>query len=215
MNVNRLLAPTSRRSVLVTSGAIGEGKTPIAINLAEAYARAGKKVMLLDADLYRPTLHTRLKLNNRKGLSDILAENLDWREVAQESQGMVVITSGHHPDGSAAQFESEEMTELLRQFQQEVDIIIIDGPPLLMVDSQAISIQVGGVLLVVRQANTSLASVRTMLEQLKLMGVNVLGVVLNRVPPSHKYYYEGNGYSSNRHDEGMEDEEQETKNHRD
>ena len=149
MNVTRLLAGNPRKSVLVTSGTVGEGKTTIAANLAMAYAQAGKKVILLDADFYKPGLQTYLNLKDQKGLSDILAEDFDWREVAQESHGVIIITSGHRSETTAARFESEAMTQLLKHLQEETDVIIIDGPPLLLVDSQALSAQVGGVLLVI------------------------------------------------------------------
>jgi capsular exopolysaccharide synthesis family protein len=214
MNVTRLLAGNPRKSVLVTSGALGEGKTTIAANLAVAYAQAGNKVILIDADFYKPGIQTYLNLKDQKGLSDILVENFDWREVAQESHGVIIITSGHQSEVTAFQFESEAMTQLLKHLQEETDVIIIDGPPLLMVDSQALSTQVGGVLLVIRQANTSVASVRTILDQLKLMGVNVLGVALNRVPRSGTYYHGAYGYFPDGHHKATtEDEEDDVKHH--
>ncbi|PWB70788.1 MAG: hypothetical protein C3F07_16055 [Anaerolineales bacterium] len=208
INVSRLMAQNPQRSILVTSGSLGEGKTTIALNLAKAFTQAGKKTILLDADFYKPMLHTRLGLENKTGLTDLLGDGLDWQAVVQDCEGLYVITSGHHPRASVVQLESNGMTKLLKHLQTAFDIIIFDGPPLFIVDSQVLSSQLGGILLVVRQANTSAAAVRTMLEQLKLMGVNILGVVLNRVPRADTYYYGGyyGGYFGDNHKAKEEDE---------
>jgi capsular exopolysaccharide synthesis family protein len=185
------MARNPQKSILVTSGSLGEGKTTVAINLAAAFAKARKKVVLIDADFYKPVIHSQLKLDNQRGLNEIIGNQTDWREVAKESGGIVVITSGKHPLASAAQLESNGMTQLLKNLEDEFDMIVLDAPPLFIADTQLLCTQVGGILLVVRQANTTAAAVRTMLDQLKLLGAEVLGVVLNRVPHKGTYYYGG------------------------
>jgi Mrp family chromosome partitioning ATPase len=87
--------------------------------------------------------------------------------------------------------ESDRTTQLLKQLQKEVDVIIIDGPPLLVVDSQILASKAGSILLVVRQGGTSAGVARAMLDQLNLMGANVLGVVVNRVRRSRNYNLKG------------------------
>ncbi len=181
INISRLVTQKSLKTILVTSPALGDGKTTIATNLAMAFVQSGKKVALLDADLGHPSLHSRFGLDNQRGLGNILAENMDWHDVAHESNGITIITSGVHSLSSIVLFESDRTTQLLKQLQKEVEVVIIDGPPLFVVDSQILASKVGSTLLVVRQGVTMADTARALLDQLNLMGVNVLGVVLNRV----------------------------------
>ena len=128
-------------------------------------------------------------------MGNILEENIDWHEVAHESNGITVITSGVYSSSPIVLLESDRMTQLLKQLQKEADVIIIDGPPLLVVDSQILASKAGSILLVVRQGGTSIGVAHAMLEQLNLMGANVIGVVLNRVRRAGTHYlnkYYGN-----------------------
>jgi len=188
ININRLITQKSPRIILITSPAQGDGKTTIAANLARAFVQSGKKVALLDADLSNPALHSRFEIDNQRGLSHILSDNLDWQDVAHNINGITLITSGSPSESSAALLESEKMTQLLKQMQKEVDMVIMDGSPLFTVDSQILASKAGGILLVVRQGGTITAVARSMLDQLKLMNANVLGAVLNRVPLADTYY---------------------------
>lgn len=190
INVNRLMLQQSVRVLLITSPARGDGKTTIAANLASAFVRSGKKVVLLDGDLYHPQIHSRLKLNNQKGLGDILADHLDWMEVAQYFGGMTIIPSGPASSSSALLLESEAMTRLLEDLQINFDVVIIDGPPLFIMDAQILASRVGGIVLVVRQGDTLTAVARSMLDQLNFMEANVFGAVLNCVPQKQTYYFD-------------------------
>jgi capsular exopolysaccharide synthesis family protein len=189
ININRLITQKTPRTVLITSSAPGDGKTMIATNLAKAFVQSGKKVALLDADLSNSTLHSRFGVDNQRGLSHILSEDLDWQDVAHDINGITLVTSGTPSESFATLLESEKMTQLLKQIQKEVDLIILDGPPLFTVDSQILASKAGGVLLVVRQGCTITAFARAMLDQLKLMNANVLGVVLNRVRLPDPHYF--------------------------
>ena len=204
INVGRLVTEKSIKTILITSPSLGEGKTTIATNLASAFVRSGKKVLLMDADLYHPTLHSRLGIDNQKGLTDILAENLDWEDITRDFGGIAIITSGAHTPSSAALLESDGMTKLLGQLQKEFDLIIVDGPPLFMEGSLIIASKVGGILLVLRQGGTITASAHSMLDQLNLIGATVLGVALNRVPRTDTYYFDG--YSHDNRDEKLEEQ---------
>lgn len=191
INVSRLMKQEPSKTILVTSPGLGEGKTTISIHLAAAFASSGKRVVLVDTDFYHPQIHTRLGLESQAGLSDILANNINWQEVTQDIDGVTVLTSGSPMPGPTALFESEIMTQLLEKLNKKADIIILDGPPLFIVDSQILASKVGGVLLVIRQGDTLTAIARAMIDQLKLLEVNVLGVVVNRIPRAASYYFDG------------------------
>jgi capsular exopolysaccharide synthesis family protein len=203
INVGRLVEEKSLKTILITSPSLGEGKTTIATNLASAFVRSGKKVILIDADLYHPTLHSRLGLDNQKGLTDILDKDLDWQDIIREFGGISILTSGAHTSSSAVLLESDGMMKLLDQLQERFDLIIIDGPPLFMEDSLIMASKVGGILLVLRQGATITASAHAMLDQLNLIGASVLGVALNRVPRTDTYYFDG--YNHDDHDKKLEE----------
>jgi len=190
INLQRLMSQKSVKSLLVTSPARGDGKTTISVNLAAAFARSGRKVVLLDGDLYRPQLHTRLKLYNPGGLTSILADGFNWEEVKQTSGGMAIITGGPRSSSSALLLESDSMAKLLEDLQRKFDVIIIDGPPLFIMDAQILAAKVGGIVMVIRQGDTLTAVARSMLDQLNLMEVNVFGAILNCVPQKQTYYFD-------------------------
>ncbi len=191
INVNRLMLKQSVKVLLITSPVRGDGKTTIATNLAAAFARSGRKVVLLDADLYQPQLHVRLQLDNQKGLTSILADGVEWEAIAQKSGRTTVIPGGPPSASSSLLLESDAMTELLEQLQKNSDVVIIDGPPLFMMDAQILASKVGGIVLVVRQGDTITAVARAMLDQLHFMDANVFGAVLNCVPQKQSYYFDG------------------------
>jgi succinoglycan biosynthesis transport protein ExoP len=191
INVHRLMLRQSVKVLLITSPARGDGKTTIAANRAAAFAQSRRNVILIDADLYHPQLQTRLGLGNKKGLSDILADGLDWKEVAQTSGRVTVITSGPQSSSSAELLESDAMDELLVVLQKDTDVVIVDGPPLFLMDAQILASKVGGIVLVVRQGDTITAAAKAMLDQLDLMESNVLGAVLNCVPQTRPYSFYG------------------------
>lgn len=190
INVSRLMTQRSINALLITSPARGDGKTTIAMNLAAAFARSGKKVILLDADLAHPQLHVRLKLGNERGLTNILADRLNWDEAKHSTESMVVITSGPSSISAAELLESDEMLKLLETLQNNFDVVIVDGPPLFLMEGQILASRVGGIVMVVRQGDTLTAVARAMLDQLNLMDANVMGAVLNCVPQQQSYYFD-------------------------
>ena len=190
INVNRLMLQQSVKVLLISSPSRGDGKTTVAENLANAFALSGRKVILVDADLYHPQLHVRLKLDDQRGLTSILADGLDWKEVAQNAGRMTVISGGPRSSESAVLLESDAMTRLLEDLQTNSDVVIIDGPPLFMMDAQLLASKVGGIVLVVRQGDTLTAVARAMLDQLNFMEANVFGAVLNCVPKKQSYYFD-------------------------
>lgn len=189
INVSRLIEHKPVKTILITSSRSGEGKTTVCLNLAAAFVRSGKRVVLLDADFYHPQIHTRLGLDNKRGLSHILADGVEWQELTRAIGGFDVITSGLHSPSATALLESKRWPLLLEKLHKKADVIILDGPPLFIEDSQILASRVAGVLLVVRQGETLAAEARAMIDQLRLIDANVLGVVLNGVPRANTYYF--------------------------
>jgi succinoglycan biosynthesis transport protein ExoP len=173
------------RTLMVTSANPGEGKSMVAVNLASVIAQAGRRVLLLDADLRRPTVHHTLGLENQQGLTTLLANGADPLDVAQATSlpgFLMVITSGPIPPNPAEMLGSARMADLLKRLAELVDIVVIDTPPALAVaDPAVLAGRVDGVCVVVDGKRTSRDALRRTHQTLERAGANVLGVVLNRL----------------------------------
>jgi len=182
--------------ILVTSSGPSEGKTTISSNLAAIIAQGGKSVLLIDADMRRPRIHTLFGLSNRVGLSSLFRGNTTVRSVMRPVdgvEGIFVITSGNLPPNPTELLASARMDQILREAGREVDMIIIDSPPSLVADFQVLSTKVDGVVLVVQPAHTHADAAFATLEQLRRVNARTLGVVLNKIP-RNSYYYGGYNY---------------------
>jgi capsular exopolysaccharide synthesis family protein len=171
------------KTLLVTSPSVSEGKTSIAVNLAIVIAQAGKRVLLLDADLRRPQAHNHLGISNRIGLSDVLQGTASLQSVALSWKrgALSVITSGSLPSNPAELLGSQRMEDVLKELGELFDVVIIDGPPFILADAPMLSARTDGVLAVVRANHTHASAAAAMLDQLERAGARVIGVVLNGV----------------------------------
>jgi capsular exopolysaccharide synthesis family protein len=190
-------------TVLVTSSLPGEGKSTTATNLAISLAETGQNVCLVDADLRRPMLGEYLGLERSAGLTTALVGNADVNDLLQQwgDQGLYVLTSGTVPPNPSELLGSDAMKQLLHRLESAFDIVVIDAPPLLPVtDAAILSQHVGGVLVVVGSQILRLQDLQKALGALSLVGSNVLGVVLNRLPgrgpDAYAYGYYGNDSSA-------------------
>jgi non-specific protein-tyrosine kinase len=190
----------SLKTLLVTSSRPGEGKTTIASNLAAIFAQSGKHVILVDADLRRPAIHRVVGLPNRLGLTTLFRDSIRpeivWKHVAGGLRGMHVITSGSLPENPAEILGSEKMLLILTELRQKADIIIFDGPPMMVADTRIIASLMDGVILVLQPGKSQADEAKSTLAQLKRSGANVLGAVFNRIPQNNTHYYEGYRYYS-------------------
>ncbi len=192
------------RTLLVTSPTPAEGKSTVAINLGIVMAQSGKRVAVVDADLRRPRLHKLLGLSNKAGMSELFVQNnltLDGSLQSTPVEDLYALTSGGLPPNPAELLGSEKMAEIVRQVSERVDLLIIDSPPVIAVtDSSVLAPRVDGVLLVFKPGVTHLGAARQTVDQLRRLGANLLGVVLNEVDlKSTRYYgshYKGYYYSS-------------------
>ncbi len=186
------------KSLLVSSPRSGEGKTSVATNLAIVIAQTGKKVILVDADLRRPSIHRTLELPNKAGLSNLLQDDLNIHDVIQtwKDDKVAVVTGGTVLTNPNELLNSTKLDHILRSLSRMADVVILDGPPLFIAESALLASKVDGVLLILRPGYTSTKVAKNILEQMQRTGARILGVALNRVPMRRATYYGGYWYYS-------------------
>lgn len=177
------------RSVLVTSGEEGEGKTLTALNLAVSLTKDGSEVLLIDADLRCPRLHSIKELSNSQGLTTLLTVSAPSDELItqtiqkDESTGLNILTAGGRTVNPAGLISSEDMQKLLGRLSERFKYIVIDSPPVLyFADSTILSTMVDGVIIVVRDGVSSRQLVLKAKKLLHSVGANIVGMVINGIP---------------------------------
>jgi len=200
-NIRLLGSDSPLKSLVISSVSPGDGKTTMAINIAKAAARMGQKVLLVDADLRRPQIHLRLNLDNDHGLSNVLAEGLDWNEAVQSlprHENLSILTAGSIPPDPTRLLSSQRMQEMISQLQQDhaFDLIIYDLPPIAaFADAKILAAMATGLILVTKLGKTDRFVLKNLLEDLRLSHISVLGLVANNVSrKDHNYRYYGHYY---------------------
>lgn len=180
-------------SLLVTSSGPGEGKSTTVANLAVVFAQQGKKILLVDADLRKPTVHYTFRKDNMMGLTNVLTKKATLSQAASASDipNLFILTSGPIPPNPAELLGSKAMDELLIQATESFDLILFDTPPVLAVaDAQILSSKCDGSVLVVRSNATVIEAATKAKELLLAAQAKLLGVVLNdKKQKEHSYYY--------------------------
>lgn len=183
------------KSLLVTSLAPGAGKSTISANLAATFAAQGKKVLLVDADMRKPTIHKIFKLRNSEGLSTLITKKeatiFDYIEKV-EFENIYILSSGATPPNPAELISSKRMEQLIEEMEQAFDLVIFDTPPVLAVaDSQIMAGKVDGTLFVIRKGIDKKEQIETAAERMNSVNAKVLGAIYNRVEQNDdSYYYE-------------------------
>lgn len=186
-------------SLLVTSTKPSEGKSTTAATLARNFAELGLRVLLIDADLRRPSLHRVLDRENDKGLTDCLAGGVSPPKVFQDSgtEGLTFLASGTLPPNPAELLAGTKMMTLLTIATEKFDLVIVDGPPVAgLADAPMLSSMTVGTLLVVDATSTRTGMAKAALKRLYLARAQVIGAVINKLDrTSHRYGYGyGQGY---------------------
>jgi len=190
----------SGRVLVFTSAGPADGKTSVVSNIAIAAAAAGKKVLLVDADLRRPRLHIIFGLANQAGLAELLGSDADcarWPELTQKTkmEGLTVITAGNPVKHAGMLFYSPGFPNLLAKWKEEYDLVLLDTPPALaMTDARVIGILADGVVLIARAGQTTRDALLAIQERLGEDRIPLLGCILNDWDPrysAHAYPYYG------------------------
>lgn len=190
----------SLKSLMVTSAGPGEGKSTTLANLAVAQVQAGKRVLIIDADLRKPVQHKVFGLPNQVGLTNLLVGKAGLEQALAKDAvpGLDLLTSGPIPPNPSELLGSSKMRDLLDQVQNQYDLVLMDSPPAVAVtDASIMSSLVSGVILVIRSRVTQNEMVREAKNLLEKANARLLGVVLNDVTYSgddyRYYYYYGQG----------------------
>jgi polysaccharide biosynthesis transport protein len=176
------------RSLSVTSAALGDGKSTVALHLAQTAAQMGQRVLLVDANLIHPQMHQQLNLPNAKGLSDLLAENLmphDFIQRSLISDNLFVLTAGQPRPHLTRRFASAQMQELMAEFKTKFDLVVYDTPefPSCM-DISYLARHTDGLLLVTAIKKTKNSLVKQTITQLDAFGLPTLGIIANHITRS-------------------------------
>lgn len=202
----RLLSPdTPIRSVVISSAMPGEGKSTVAIYLAQAAAEQGRRVLLVDTDLRHPSIHNRLGLANMQGLTDVISTDIDFNHVIQQSpqeNNLFVLTAGSIPPDPIRVLASQKMQDLIAQLRSAFDLIVYDAPPLTgLADAYLLAAETNGMVLVASLGQVKRSVLENALDQLKEhsnFSTPLLGVVANRAKnvPLTSYGYSYSSSSS-------------------
>lgn len=182
------------RSILVTSPTPSEGKSTAAAHLAVAHALQNHKTLLIDADLRRPSVHRSFNISGAAGLSDVLVGERCWRELLSRPEGLpnLAILPAGPPSRRASDLIGRGIASLLDEATRDYDWVIVDAPPLLgFAEPLQLATVVDGVLVVARAGHTDRKAVASVINTLRRLRANVIGIVLNAV--HHRlgggYYY--------------------------
>ena len=191
------------KTFVITSPMISEGKTTTLTNLAETFAQAGNRVMVVDADLRRPRVHQVFGISNQQGVTNVLAGQVELKDAVQVSGSQIhVLTSGPIPPNPSELLGSTKMKELVQLLSEHYDIVLIDAPPVNMVtDAAILSTFVDGVILAIASGKTEIEAGKRALKSLEAVNANVLGAVMTMIPVTKKGYYSYQYYS---YEEGVE-----------
>ena len=182
----------SIKSLVVTSPGPGEGKSTVIANLAVTMAQSGKKVLLIDCDLRKPSIHKKLGIPNSDGMTNLLIQKKQIDECIMETeiQNLYVITSGPIPPNPAELLGSKRMKSLIKEFENVFDVTLIDAPPVLAVtDAQILSTICSGIILTTAYGESEKEAVIKAKDLLDKTGSKILGVVLNKIPMKNSRKY--------------------------
>lgn len=199
-SIDFLLADEEKNTFTVTSANAVEGKSTTSSNLAVAFSQLEKKVLLIDADLRRASIHKKFNIENKSGLSNVIINEAEFEDVVVKVKPYLhILTAGKLPPNPSELLGSKRFEEFLNKASEEYDYVIVDTPPLNVVtDSMLVAPLTGGVVLVVRDGYTPHYSIEKAIADIEFAGIKILGAVMNGVNAGNKknYIYRKTGNES-------------------
>lgn len=180
------------KSIMLASAQSGEGKSTTASNLAIVLAQQGNQVLLVDADLRKPSIHYAFRVSNIDGLTNVLTKEVELDSAIKQTDihNLSLLTSGSKPPNPSEILSSNSMETLMGRLKEMFDFVIYDTPPALAVtDSQVLANKCDGVILVVASGKTNKDLALKSLDVLKQARAHILGAVVNGIELSKKEYY--------------------------
>lgn len=180
-NLMFILAQNNGKIVTFSSSNASEGKSTTAINVAVAFSQLGEKILLIDADMRRSSIHKKMRLENNSGLSDVLAGFTEFEDVVTPlSDTLDVLTAGRVPPNPSELLGSVRFSQLIEKIREKYRYIIIDTPPTGIVsDALVISPYTDGMVLIVRDSFTPGYSIKQALSAAEFANINILGAIMN------------------------------------
>lgn len=196
-NINFSMPGPDTQTILFTSASKEEGKSTTSCNMAITFAEAGKRVLLIDADMRRPTLHHTFQMSNKVGLSNLLLKKGRLQDSVRQSGvgGLDLLMCGQIPSNPAELLSSPTLDTLIDEMKEKYDLIIFDSPPLLSVtDSKILANKCDATVLVVNTGKSEKESITKARDALVTAKAFIMGVVMNNYEISKDtYYYQGYG----------------------
>ena len=201
-NIQFCQASTEIKTLVVTSSCPNEGKSTTVFNLGNTFAESGRKVLIIDCDLRKPTLHKLYKISGGKGLTDLLAGQIDIAEVLIKSSNLGVdfISCGTIPPNPSELLNSKRMEFYLNRFREAYDYIILDTPPIgIVTDAQILAGKCDGTLLVVASGQVDKRKILEAKGLLDKVGANIVGSILTKAKigkTEYDHYYRYTGVNN-------------------
>src|SRR6202035_2779148 len=185
------------KTLLVSSAGPGEGKSTTALTVARHFARVGLKVLLIDADMRKPTLHAKMNLENSTGLSNYLTGACEPPELLQQTDtpNLAFMASGPLPPNAADLLGTSRLLSLLSVGSEVFDLIVVDSPPVMgLADAPLLASAVGATIFVVGSGQVRTKLVRAAVKRLQFSRASLIGTVITRFDVRSSYGYGGYGY---------------------